>query len=295
MKYVVALDVGGTTMKGGLVTGSGEVTAFDAAPTGRADEAVALVRSYAGELVTAGMAAFGQPPAAVGLAVPGIVTADTAVYSANIGWRDVPVSAFVPEGLPAMLGHDVRTGGLAESVLGAGRDEGDFLFLPIGTGIAGAIVLAGEPYGGSGGWGGEIGHAPVWPDGEKCACGQIGCLETYASAASIARRHAARTGGRLTAKEVVERIGHDPDARAVFDDAVEALAISLAGYTMLLDPAVIVIGGGLGEAGPALLDPLRERLAARLAWRSPPPIRQAALGVQAGMLGAALLAWRAAG
>src|SRR5262245_43505659 len=185
-------------MKGGLVTRPGEVTAFDAAPTGRGGEAVTLVRSYVDRLVSAGVAAFGGPPAGVGLAVPGIVTAATAVYSANIGWRDVPVSAFVPAGLPAMLGHDVRTGGLAERVLGAGRDEGDFLFLPIGTGIAGAIVLAGEPYGGSGGWGGEIGHAPVWPDGEKCACGQIGCLETYASAASIARRYAARTGDQAT-------------------------------------------------------------------------------------------------
>ena len=91
-----------------------------------------------------------------------------------------------------MLGHDVRTGGLAESVLGAGRELSDFLFLPIGTGIAGAVILKGEPYGGTAGWGGEIGHIPVFPNGETCACGQIGCLETYASASAVGRRYSAR-------------------------------------------------------------------------------------------------------
>ncbi|GIH29612.1 sugar kinase [Acrocarpospora phusangensis] len=298
MSYVVALDVGGTSMKGGLVTLSGEVTVFPGRPTGRergADAAVATINSYVSELADAGTATFGQAPAGVGLAVPGIVSATVALYSANIGWRDVPVAAFVPDGLPACLGHDVRTGGLAESVFGAGREVSDFLFLPLGTGIAAAVVVGGEPYGGANGWGGEIGHTPVWPDGEKCACGQRGCLETYASAAALARRYAARTGDAATAKGIVERAASDGDAAAVLGDAVEALAISLASYTLLLDPSMIVIGGGLGEAGPALLDPLAERLAARLSFREPPPLRQSALGVRAGMMGAAILGWRAAG
>ncbi|WP_155361634.1 ROK family protein [Acrocarpospora macrocephala] len=298
MSYVVALDVGGTSMKGGLVTFSGEVTVFPGRPTGRErgpEAAVANIRSYVSELADAGSRSFGGAPAGVGLAVPGIVSATVALYSANIGWRDVPVSAFVPAGLPAALGHDVRTGGLAESVFGAGRDVSDFLFLPLGTGIAGAVVLAGEPYGGAKGWGGEIGHTTVWPDGEKCACGQHGCLETYASAGALTRRYATRTGDAATAKEIVERAPDDACAAEVLGDAIEALAISLASYTLLLDPAMIVIGGGLGEAGPVLLDPLAERLAARLAFREPPPLRQSALGVRAGMLGAAILGWRAAG
>ncbi|GII54899.1 sugar kinase [Planotetraspora thailandica] len=297
--YVVALDVGGTAMKGGLVTRDGRVTALEGRPTGREngpDAVVAAVRAYTGELADLGTSRFGTPPAGVGLAVPGFVTDTTAVYSANIGWRDVPVSAFVPDGIPAMLGHDVRTGGLAESVLGAGRDADDFLFLPIGTGIAGAVVVNGEPYGGARGWGGEIGHAPVWPSGEKCACGQIGCLETYASASAVARRFETRTGRTATAKDVVSLAqAGDQDAREVFGDAVEALSISLASYVLLLDPSLIVLGGGLAEAGPVLFGPVEEGLAARLAFREPPPLRRAALGMRAGMLGAALLGWRATG
>ncbi|MEV0967783.1 ROK family protein [Microtetraspora glauca] len=299
MSYVVALDVGGTSMKGGLVTSSGEVTPFEGRPTERergAAAVVAAIRAYVGELAGHGVSRFGEEPSGVGLAVPGIVTSSTAVYSANIGWRNVPAEDFVPGDAPARLGHDVRTGGLAESVFGAGRDAADFLFLPIGTGIAGAVVVRGEPYGGAHGWGGEIGHTPVWPSGEKCACGQVGCLETYASASAVARRFERRSGRTATAKEVVElALSGDVAAREVFDEAIEALAISLASYTLLLDPSLVVIGGGLGEAGPALFEPLRERLAARLTFREPPELRPASLGVQAGMLGAALLGWQAAG
>jgi len=297
--YVVALDVGGTSMKGGLVTRRGEVTVLAGRPTGREDgpdAVVDAVRAYVGEIADLGRSRYGAEPAGVGLAVPGIVTASTAVYSANIGWRDVPAEAFTPPGVPARLGHDVRTGGLAESVFGAGRDVADFLFLPIGTGIAGAVVLRGEPYGGAHGWGGEIGHAAVWPAGEKCACGQIGCLETYASASAVARRFTDRSGRTATAKEVVElAVAGDPVAAEVFGEAIEALAIALASYVLVLDPALIVIGGGLAEAGATLFEPLKERLAGRLAFREPPPVRPAALGTRAGMLGAALLGWQAAG
>ncbi|TQS29075.1 ROK family protein [Microbispora sp. KK1-11] len=299
MTYVVALDVGGTSMKGGLVTRGGEVTVLAGRPTGREqgpDAVVEAVRAYVGEIADLGRSRYGVEPAGVGLAVPGIVTASSAVYSANIGWRDVPAEAFTPPGVPARLGHDVRTGGLAESVFGAGRDVADFLFLPIGTGIAGAVVLRGEPYGGAHGWGGEIGHASVWPAGEKCACGQIGCLETYASASAVARRFTVRSGSTATAKEVVGlAVAGDPVAAEVFGEAIEALAIALASYVLVLDPALIVIGGGLAEAGAALFEPLRERLAGRLSFREPPPVRPAALGPRAGMLGAALLGWQAAG
>lgn len=160
--YVVALDVGGTSMKGGLVSENGQVLVTDRRPTLRGDEAVNAVREFVSDLAARG----DGPPAGVGLAVPGLVTADSAIYAANIGWRDVPARSFVDMDVPVMLGHDVRTGGLAESVLGAGRGISDFLFLPIGTGIAGAMILSGRPYGGAEGWGGEIGHIPVFPDGE---------------------------------------------------------------------------------------------------------------------------------
>ncbi|WP_084963855.1 ROK family protein [Thermoactinospora rubra] len=291
--FVVALDVGGTSMKGGLVSDGGVVLLSERRPTPRADGPEAVVeaiRAFVGDLAASG----DGTPAGVGVAVPGLVTPATAVYSANIGWRDVPASAFTALDVPVMLGHDVQTGGLAESVLGAGRGVSDFLFLPIGTGIAGAMIVRGAPYGGASGWGGEIGHIPVFPDGEPCACGQLGCLETYASAASVGRRYSLRSGiPDVRAEQVVT--SDDPIAIEVWDEAVEALSLALATYTLLLDPSLIVLGGGLAEAGPALFDPVRTRLVKRLAFRDAPPLVPAALGVDAGMLGAALLGWRAAG
>ncbi|GGK82320.1 sugar kinase [Sphaerisporangium melleum] len=315
--YVIALDVGGTSMKAGLVGPRGEILRTDRRPTPREDgplRVIEAIRTFIDDLAETGRVhADDQGPAGIGLAVPGLVTADTAVYAANIGWKDVAATGFTSLDAPIRLGHDVRTAGLAERVLGAGRAESDFLFLPIGTGIAGACIVHGEPYGGSAGWGGEIGHIPVFPDGERCACGQIGCLETYASAASVARRYAERlsrsaslrpytaavpspTAGAPRAEDVVAlAMRGDPHASAVWDQALEALSLALASYTLLLDPSSIVIGGGLAEAGPALFEPLAERLQARLAFRDAPPLRRAALGVHTGMLGAALLGWQAAG
>jgi glucokinase len=133
-------------------------------------------------------------------------------------------------------------------------------------------------------------------------CGQWGCLETYASAAAVARRYAARGGtpGRSTPEIVALAAAGDPVAEAVWAEAVDALGTALAAYTMMLDPALVVIGGGLAEAGEALLAPLRGRLAARLAWREPPRVVRGALGSSAGPLGAAplgaaVLAWRVVG
>ncbi|MEV4101881.1 ROK family protein [Nonomuraea sp. NPDC049649] len=291
--YVVALDVGGTSMKGGLVSENGAVLLSERRPTPRTDgpeAVVAAIRDFIRHLAETGDGS----PAGVGLAVPGLVSEDTALYAANLGWRDVPAKDFTDLGVPVVLGHDVRTGGLAESVLGAGRGASDFLFLPIGTGIAGAMIVNGAPYEGTAGWSGEIGHIPVFPDGEECACGQYGCLETYASAASVGRRYSQRTGQEgVKAEQVVT--SDDPIAIEVWDEAVEALSLALATYTLLLDPAMIVLGGGLSQAGPALFDPVRTRLVKRLSFREAPPLLPAALGVDAGMLGAALLGWRAAG
>ncbi|GAA0911899.1 ROK family protein [Nonomuraea longicatena] len=280
-------------MKGGLVSESGVVLLTERRPTPREDgpeAVVTAIRDFIGHLAASGDGI----PAGIGLAVPGLVSENAAVYSANIGWRDVPGADFTSLDVPVRLGHDVQTGGLAESVLGAGRGVEDFLFLPIGTGIAGAMILRGEPYGGSSGWGGEIGHIPVFPDGEECACGQFGCLETYASAASVGRRYSLRAGvSGMRAEQVVA--SDDPIAVEVWDEAVEALSLALATYTLLLDPSMIVLGGGLAEAGPALFDPVRTRLVKRLAFRDAPPLVPAALGVDASMLGASLLGWRAAG
>ncbi|MFG1710146.1 ROK family protein [Nonomuraea sp. M3C6] len=289
MECVVAVDVGGTTMKGGFVARDGTIHHFERRPTPRAEgpaRVIAAISSFVSDL---SRRREGLRPLAVGLAVPGLVTPTHAVFSAAFGWRDVPASAFTDVDLPVALGHDVRSAGEAELAYGFGGD--DVLYLPIGTGIAGAVVLSGSLYGGAGGWAGQIGHIPVRPDGLACGCGQRGCLAAYASGGAIAARY-----GASSAADVVRWVS-EGDARAVevWDEAVEALALALATYTLVLDPGGVVVGGGVSLAGDSLLVPLRARLSERLAFRPAPEVRASALGVRAGVMGAGLLGWRAVG
>lgn len=288
MRCVVAVDVGGTTMKGGLIAHDGTILHRERRPTPRA-EGPARVIAAISAFVTDLSRSHALRPEAVGLAVPGLVTPERAVFSAAFGWRDVPAEAFTDGTLPMALGHDVRSAGEAELAYGSGTP--DTLYLPIGTGIAGAVVLSGSLYGGAAGWAGQIGHVPVRPDGLPCPCGGRGCLAAYASASSVAARC-----GETSAEDVVRRAADGDEAAVrVWAEAVDALALALAAYTLTLDPSAIVIGGGLSLAGDALVVPLRARLAARLAFRPAPEVRVSALGADAGLLGAALLGRRAAG
>ncbi|HEU5007676.1 MAG TPA: ROK family protein [Jatrophihabitantaceae bacterium] len=294
---VVAVDVGGTNIKAALIDGSGASLRESVVPTpvaSGADAVVGAIRSTVRELADAA-----DSLAGVGVVVPGDVDADAGIarFSANLGWRDVPLRALLREdvGMPAVLDHDVRAAGLAERMIGLARGRRDCLVAVIGTGIAGVITSAGRHVPGARSLAGELGHMAVWPDGEPCPCGQRGCLERYSSAAAIARRYAQRGGEPVDAAEVVARAGSDPVAAAVWSEAVEALGISFAACTMLLDPELIVVGGGLAAAGDALLEPVRAALASRVVWREVPAVALSSLGSRAGLLGAALLAWQAAG
>jgi glucokinase len=296
-EVVVALDVGGTGIKCALVNPSGAVRHTERHPTGRergSEAVVDTVLNIADGLV-ATAASHGFTACAVGLVVPGVVdeVSGTAVWSANLGFREVPLRDLVEKrlGLPAALGHDVRGGGLAEARLGAGRGRRHVLALVIGTGIAAAHVVDGVVFAGAHGAAGEIGHIVVRPDGPPCGCGQRGCLEAIASAASIARRYGSRAGTAVGADGVAALAASgDPVAVEVWREAVFALADGLLVGLALFDPEVVVVGGGLAEAGDGLLDPLRSALRSRLTFHREPELCRAALGDEAGCLGAALLA-----
>ncbi|MEU6174957.1 ROK family protein [Streptantibioticus parmotrematis] len=301
MRHVIALDVGGTGMKGALIAPSGDRLYETRRPTERArgpEAVVASVLDFADELREHGIAAFGEPAAAAGVAVPGVVddAAGIAVYSSNIGWRDVPMRTLLTDrlhGVPVALGHDLRCGGLAEGRLGAGRGRERFLFLALGTGIAAAIGIDGRIEAGAHGYAGEIGHIVVRPGGRLCPCGQTGCLETEASASSVARAWAEAGGGEdATAAECATAVEKgDPRALAVWRDAVAALADGLVTGLTLLDPGTLIVGGGLAEAGETLFAPLRAAVERRITFQKLPLIVPAALGDAAGCLGAGLLAW----
>ncbi|MXG24255.1 MULTISPECIES: ROK family protein [Streptomyces] len=301
MRHVIALDVGGTGMKAALVGTDGTLLHEARRATGRkrgADAVVETILAFAADLRAYGEEHFGEAAVAAGVAVPGIVDAEKgiAVYAANLGWRDVPLRALLGErlgGIPVALGHDVRTGGLAEGRIGAGRDADRFLFVPLGTGIAGAIGIAGEIEAGAHGYAGEIGHIVVRPDGPDCGCGQRGCLETLASAAAVSRAWAAASGDpEADAADCAKAVeSGDPAAVAVWRDAVDALAAGLVTALTLLDPRTLIIGGGLAEAGETLFTPLRAAVEERVTFQKLPHIVPAALGDTAGCLGAGLLAW----
>ncbi|MEU8258728.1 ROK family protein [Micromonospora inaquosa] len=305
-RVVVALDVGGTGMKCALVGPDGVVVRTERHPTDAARGPAAVVDTILD--VAAGLAdkarADGLSPIAVGIAVPGVVdeARGVAVWSANVGFRDVPLRDLTVArlGLPTALGHDVRVGGLAEARLGAGRGTGHVLFVAIGTGIAAAHVVDGMAAVGAHGAAGEIGHILVRPDGPRCGCGRPGCLEAVASASAIGRRYAELTGettdAPVTAAEVAERAATGEQlAGQVWREAIAALADGLASGQALFDVATIVLGGGLAQAGDRLLTPLRAALHERMTFHREPQLVAAALGDEAGCLGAALLALDAVG
>jgi glucokinase len=292
---VVALDVGGSWLKGAILNPHLQELASLERRTRAEDGPDIVVDVILNTLIDIRDDPKAGSPRAVGLAVPGIVdtVAGRAVWSENLRWRDVPIQALAAErtGLPVALVHDVRASGIAEAQRGAAAGHDNVLVVPIGTGIAAAIVVDGRVID-SHGMAGELGHVDVGHE-EPCACGGTGCLEAIASAAAIARRYSRRTGIDVdgAADVVVRKRAGDEAARAVWTEAVEALARALTIACSLVAPDIIVLGGGLAKAGADLLEPLTERLEARLTFQRRPALVPASLGDRAGCIGAGLMAW----
>lgn len=306
---VGAVDVGGTRVKAALVDAAGAevVAATEPTPAGLGRPGVlvdAVVQTV--HRLRAQAAAEDRDVVACGVVVPGIVddASGVAAYSANLGWRDLPLAQPLASalGVPVAIGHDVRAGLLAETRWGAAQGSRHVLFLPLGTGIAGALMLDGHVVVADG-WSGEVGHVVVEPGGPVCGCGARGCLEAVASAAAIERAYAASApspgavGERVDADRVdAERVATlvaagDPRATAVWDRAVDALARAVVMVTTTTGVDHVLIGGGLAQSGAVLLDPLRERVERSLTFQRVPRIERATLGDRAGCLGAACLAW----
>lgn len=296
---VAAVDVGGTRIKGTLVDRDLTVLAQTTTPTPGdvASDIGSAIASVVARLLQQAVGTGELDLVGCGVVVPGIVdaTRGVGVRSVNLGWSDLPIRDLVAArlGLPVVVGHDVRAGLLAETRLGAARGERQVVFAPIGTGIAGALLLDGAIIEGDG-RAGELGHVVIDPDGPPCPCGQRGCLEVLASAGAVERAYAARTGRRVSAELVADRVaGGEPEAVEVWDRAVTALGRAITTVVTLTGVDVVLIGGGLAQSGEVLLAPLRADVAARLTFQRTPRIERAALGDRAGSLGAACLAWDA--
>lgn len=295
---VLAFDVGGTDIKSALFDADGTVLGLRRTPTPvRGEDSPTRLIERLAELADELRAQHPDVvPQAVGLVVPGIVDAESGigVFSSNLGWRDAPMRDPMAArfGMPVAFDHDVRTASWAEHVLGGARDYANAVVLIIGTGIAGALLVDGRPYT-AGGYAGEIGHSPLgeWP----CPCGARGCLEAIASAGAISRRYTEATGDPVDgAREVIARAAAGDDTAArIWNEALDALTMSIAQLTAVIAPQAVVIGGGLSRAGSALFDELRTRLADRLSFHRIPALVPAELSGDAGILGSALRARQA--
>ena len=305
-QFVIGIDVGGTGLKGSVIDRLGTLLTKEQRPTQRERGPEAVIKSildFADDLAKEVQSRLGAGRVvAAGVAVPGLIdeAAGVALASVNLEWKDVPLRRLLEErlGIPAVVGHDVRTASLAEELLGAARGSKDFLFLTLGTGVGAAVVLRGTSYVGAHDLGGEFGHMVVVPGGPPCGCGRQGCIETMASASAVVRRYRALTqaGEDITTQDVAQRV-HAGDAAAnqVWRDAVEALSMGIANYITLLDPERVVIGGGMADARQTLFEPLIAQLSSEVTLQPVPPVLPAALGNDAGYLGAALKAWLALG
>lgn len=297
---VIAVDIGGTNLKGAIVDASGRTIASRSVGVGATgDESIARIIELLQGLC-AHTEQSGHHVVGIGVVTPGMVEAENGIvrYASTLDWTDVPLGPILSAelGVPVEIGHDVRSSGLAESLFGASKGVANSVLVAIGTGVAASILSGGHPVVGAVTTAGELGHIPAIPDGEPCTCGQHGCLEVYLSGAGIARRYAAAGGEPgLDAAAISVRLGHDPVADRVWAEGVHALALGLKSVTLLIDPAVIVLAGGVSRAGGLLLDPLRAELAQSLVWREAPEIRVSELGTAGGRIGAAVLAFRASG
>jgi glucokinase len=308
MTLACGIDVGGTKIAGGVVDETGAVLEELRVESPATD--AAAIEAAIEQLVTE--LASRHRIDAVGVGAAGYIDKDRSVvlFAPNLAWRDLDLKADLEStlGLPVVVENDANAAAWGEFQFGAGHDIDDLLLVTVGTGVGGGVVLDGSLYRGAFGVGAEIGHLRVVPDGLRCGCGNRGCFEMYASGSALVREaRAAARAGSLLAADLVERAGGDIEAitgpliteaaRAGDPFALEQLASlgrwlgeGIASLAAVLDPAVVVIGGGVSAADGLLLDPIRQAFEAQLTGRGHRPtleIRKARLGNRAGLIGAA--------
>lgn len=292
-RRVIGLDAGGTKLLGGVLDADGEVLvrtvrSWPVGPT--RDDVLSYFESAVAELVVAA-----GPVDAIGVGLPATLDLATGVA---VGCRHLPIAGFAfrdwlskAAGLPVHVDNDATLALLAEARLGAARDESDAVMLTIGTGIGGGLLSAGRLIRGARGAAGEPGHMTIDADGPPCPgdCPGRGCLEAYVSGPALTRV----TGAATAAESVRAAHAGDGSARQALAAMGEKLGVGIASLLNLLDPAVVLIGGGFGsDAGPLLLEAAEPVARARALEpaASRAAVGVAALGEDAGLRGAALLA-----
>ena len=306
-KYCFGIDVGGTTVKMGLFTTEGELLDKWEIPTRKEDGGAYILNDVAAsvEAKLAEKNIAKEDVAGAGIGVPG-PTLDTGYVSicVNLGWKDKNPANALSEllSIPVKAGNDANVAALGEMWKGGGAGEMNVIMVTLGTGVGGGVIINGKVLVGANGAGGEIGHLCVnYEEKDKCGCGNCGCLEQYASATGIVRLAKKKLGQELrptiltkedvTAKDVFDAVkAGDETAKEIAVEFGRYLGYALANLAAVLDPAVIVIGGGVSKAGEVLIPYIREPFMERAFFANRNvKFALATLGNDAGICGAAKL------
>lgn len=305
--HAVGIDIGGTKIAAALVDESGQILreARVATPMGDGDEIVRAVVALVEELVA------GESVIGVGVAAAGFIDAQQAkvLYAPNLSWRNYPFKAKLEALLPyeVIIENDANAAGWAEFRFGAGRGTKNMTMLTIGTGVGGAVIADSKMLRGGFGIAGELGHIRVVPDGRLCGCGAHGCIEQYGSGTALLRaareladsseevgsrlRQLRQEAGELTGEQVYQAILEgDAGALRLLRELGAWLGQTIASLSAVLDPELVVIGGGVSSAGELLLEPIREAYLANMPARGFRPELQLKIAEfvnDAGVVGAA--------
>ncbi len=310
-KYYFGIDVGGTFIKGAIVDSDGNIKVSAKVPTesekGRLHVSANIKTLCDNLLEKSGLNK--SDITAIGMGVPGMIDSERGIVikSNNLRWQDFPIAKEVEKltELPVKIANDANAATLGECKFALNGKYKNIVFLTLGTGIGGGIVINGELYEGNRGAGAELGHSVIVMNGEPCTCGRRGCIEAYASATAIIRetKKAMNTHkdsklweiGSLDAvngKTAFDYSETDVYAKEVVDNYISALACYITNISNEFRPEAVILGGGVCAQGEALINPLKEILKKDIFAGSTGPqveILTAKLGNDAGCLGAAAL------
>ena len=301
---VIGVDLGGTNLRTALVSQNGEVADKVKESTGASDGHAKVVQKLIENIKAQRDRALrnGTKIAAVGVGAPGVIHAVTGVVvkSPNFpDWNNLPLKKELEAALalPVSIENDANAAALGEQWRGAGRGIASMIFLTLGTGVGGGIVLDGRIWPGADGMAGEIGHMTIIPDGRRCGCGNTGCLEMYASSRGIVMTYQERSSrSKVITSEEIYQAAREGDVLAgdVMKGMGRLLGIGIANLINIFNPEMIVIGGGVKDAWPLFIETACEEIKKR-AFEYPAARTQivpSVLGDDAGMIGAAALAFQ---
>lgn len=311
----VGIDLGGTAIKGGLVTADGaasDTTSIATEAERGPDHVLARIADLIGTLRAAAVAQRRQV-IGVGIGAPGILSHKLGMVIAppNLpGWRNVPVVERLSKacGLRVVLENDANNAAYGEFIRGAGRGTRNMVLLTVGTGVGGGVILDGRLFRGAFENAGELGHTIIQAGGRLCGCGQHGCLEAHASATSMVARATEaiqfgrtstlaatlKSAGRLDSRDIaLAAASGDAVAAEAWTETCRCLAVACINIQHAFNPERVVFAGGVSEAGAQLLDTIRQQYESQASriLGPPPDIRIAELGNQAGLVGAGISAF----